>query len=66
MACAPCLTRAGLLRCPAPLPLADRIATISDPATLAPVLTTGEAVMYHGPSGQSVEATVAEMDMAHW
>ncbi|KAL4437362.1 hypothetical protein ABPG75_004501 [Micractinium tetrahymenae] len=46
--------------------LPDHIATISDAATLAPALTTGEAVMYHGPSGQSVEATVAEMDMSHW
>ena len=33
---------------------------------LAPELATGDAVMYHGPSGQSVEGTVAELDTSHW
>lgn len=46
--------------------LADRIAAVEDGTVLAPELATGDAVMYHGPSGQSVEGTVAELDTSHW
>jgi vacuolar protein sorting-associated protein VTA1 len=46
--------------------LPDRIATIEDATQLAPELATGDAVRYHGPSGQSMDATVAELDLSHW
>ncbi|EFN60157.1 hypothetical protein CHLNCDRAFT_133608 [Chlorella variabilis] len=46
--------------------LLDRIAAVGDASQLAPELATGETVMYHGPSGHSVEATVAELDLGHW
>ncbi|PSC68533.1 vacuolar sorting-associated VTA1-like protein [Micractinium conductrix] len=46
--------------------LPDRIAPISDTTCLAPDLATGEAVQYSAPSGGSMEATVAEMDLGHW
>ncbi|KAI3429828.1 hypothetical protein D9Q98_010141 [Chlorella vulgaris] len=46
--------------------LPDRIATVDDTALLAPDLATGEAVLYHAPSGHTVQATVAEIDIGHW
>ena len=45
---------------------ADRIAAVSDTTQLAPELSTGEAVRYHGPSGKTLDATVAELDLSHW
>jgi hypothetical protein len=47
-------------------PAADRIAAVEVAEQLAPELATGEAVQYHGPSGQSVQATIAEIDLSHW
>ena len=40
--------------------------TVSDPETLAPALSSGDCVRYASPSGHSVEATIAEVDQAHW